>query len=471
MNTSQQFSTATFAQRGLLLTVTACALAGCDLTVAPSVAVPPEVATDNISGVKSLLTSTYSRLQDPDSYGNEFMLLPDILADNARPSQPPIGQSRVAEYSNSIGSHLGDWEGSYVAINEANYTIASALALVDKEPVLANRYHGEALFLRALFYFDLMRAYAYEPTRIANNWDVGVVLRLEPTRTAADADKRPRSKVEEVYVQIEKDLQQAITILTQHGTTNPYLATRGGAEALLAKVYLYWGKWSNAITQATAALSHTTARLAEPSEVAGMFAKAPNPESLFEVNYDAATETLWVNDCTACYTWPQGTWFAMWPSAELLALFQPGDARLALYPTTANGIRYVNKYTYARGSWTDNSPVIRYADVLLMRAEAYAESGQTALAQADLNALRAKRNAAPITATGAALINAIQDERRRELAFEGHRWFDLKRRGMDIVKPAYGSNPTVPFTDFRILAPLPNTQVQNNVQLKQNPGY
>jgi hypothetical protein len=471
MNTSQQFSTATFAQRGLLLTVTACALAGCDLTVAPSVAVPPEVATDYISGVKSLLTSTYSRLQDPDSYGNEFMLLPDILADNARPSQPPIGQSRVAEYSNSIGSHLGDWEGSYVAINEANYTIASALALVDKEPVLANRYHGEALFLRALFYFDLMRAYAYEPTRIANNWDVGVVLRLEPTRTAADADKRPRSKVEEVYVQIEKDLQQAITILTQHGTTNPYLATRGGAEALLAKVYLYWGKWSNAITQATAALSHTTARLAEPSEVAGMFAKAPNPESLFEVNYDAATETLWVNDCTACYTWPQGTWFAMWPSAELLALFQPGDARLALYPTTANGIRYVNKYTYARGSWTDNSPVIRYADVLLMRAEAYAESGQTALAQADLNALRAKRNAAPITATGAALINAIQDERRRELAFEGHRWFDLKRRGMDIVKPAYGSNPTVPFTDFRILAPLPNTQVQNNVQLKQNPGY
>jgi hypothetical protein len=435
------------------------------------VSVPPEVATDNISGVKSLLTSTYSRLQDADSYGNDFMLLPDILADNARPSQPPINQSRVAEYSNSIGSHLGDWDGSYVAINEANYTIASALALVDKEPVLANRYHGEALFLRALFYFDLMRAYAYEPTRIANNWDVGVVLRLEPTRTAADADKRPRSKVEEVYVQIEKDLQQAITILTQHGTTNPYLATRGGAEALLAKVYLYWGKWSNAITQATAALSHTTARLAEPSEVAGMFAKAPNPESLFEVNYDAATETLWVNDCTACYTWPQGTWFAMWPSAELLALFQPGDARLALYPTTANGIRYVNKYTYARGSWTDNSPVIRYADVLLMRAEAYAESGQTALAQADLNALRAKRNAAPITATGAALINAIQDERRRELAFEGHRWFDLKRRGMDIVKPAYGSNPTVPFTDFRILAPLPNTQVQNNVQLKQNPGY
>ena len=174
-------------------------------------------------------------------------------------------------------------------------------------------------------------------------------------------------------------------------------------------------------------MSHTNTRLAEPNEVAGMFAKAPNVESLFEINYDAATETLWVNDCTACYTWPSGTWFAMWPSAELLALFAPGDARLALYPTTPAGVRYSNKYTYARGSWTDNTPVIRYADVLLMRAEAYAENGQDALGLADLNALRAKRGAAALTVTGAALKSAIQDERRRELAFEGSRWFDLKR--------------------------------------------
>jgi len=108
---------------------------------------------------------------------------------------------------------------------------------------------------------------------------------------------------------------------------------------------------------------------------------------------------------------------------------------------------------------------------LLMRAEAYAESGQTSLAQADLNALRAKRNAAPITASGDALLEAIQDERRRELAFEGHRWFDLKRRGMDITKPAFGGNPTLPYTDFRILASLPNNQVQNNPMLVQNPGY
>jgi starch-binding outer membrane protein, SusD/RagB family len=444
-------------------------LGGCDLGVDPSNNVAPEQATENIAGVRSILTSAYSRLQDADSYGNELLILPDLMSDNARVSQPAV--NRTGEYSNSVGSHMGNWDDSYVAINETNYTIASARALLTSEPVLANRYLGEALFLRGIFYFDLARLFSYEPGKAVGGFDTGVVLRTEPTRTAADAEKKERSKIDEVYAQIEKDLQESITILAQNGGTNVYAATRGSAEALLGKVYLYWGKYSSAITQFTAALSHTTARLAEANEVAGMFAKAPNVESLFEINYDAATETLWVNDCSACYTWPSGTWFSMWPSAELLALFQPGDVRLALYPTTPTGIRYVNKYTYARGSWTDNSPVIRYSDVLLMRAEAYAESGQTGPAQADLNLLRSKRGAAAITATGTALLDAIQDERRRELAFEGHRWFDLKRRGQNITKPAFGNNAIVPYTDFRILAPIPSTQITNNALLKQNPGY
>jgi hypothetical protein len=453
----------------LLALVSSTTLASCDLLVEPTNNVAPDQATQTIAGVRSIITGVYARLQDADSYGNELLILPDLMSDNARTSQPAV--NRTAEYSNSIGSHMGNWDESYVAINEVNYAIASSRELLEEEPALANRFLGEGLFLRALLYFDLSRLFGYEPGRYVNGWDTGVVLRTEPTRTAGDADLRERAKVEEVYTQMEKDLLEAIPLLTQYGQTSPYFATRAGAEALLAKVYLYWRKYSNVITQVTAALSHSTARLAEPGEVATMFSKAPNVESIFEINYDAATETLWVNDCSACYTWPQGTWFSMWPSAELLALFETGDARTALYPTTPAGVRYVNKYTYARGSWTDNSPVFRVSDLMLMRAEAYAESGQTGPAQADLNALRAKRNATAITATGAALLQAIQDERRRELAFEGHRWFDLKRRGQDITKPAFGNNAIVPYADFRILAPLPNAQVQNNALLKQNPGY
>ncbi len=456
--------------RTLLLGALVIGLPSCDLGVDPSNNVAPEIATQSITGVKSILTSVYARLQGLDLYGNELLLLPDLMADNARTSSPAV--NRTGEFSNSIGVHMGNWPESYAAINEANYAIASARLLLQTEPTLANRYLGEALFLRALLYFDLARVFSYEPGREVNGFKTAVVLRTEPTRTAAEAELRERATNDQVYAQIEKDLKEAIPILTQYGlNTSPYVGNRANAEALLAKVYLFWSKWPDAITQASAALSHTSTRLAEPNEVAGMFAKAPNVESLFEINFDAATETLWVNDCAACYTWPSGTWFSIWPSAELLALFEPQDSRVALYPTTSTGIRYVNKYTYARGSWTDNQPVIRYADVLLMRAEAYSENGQDGLGLADLNLLRAKRNASALNVTGAALKSAIQDERRRELAFEGSRWFDLKRRGQNITKPAFGNNATVLYTDFRILAPIPATQVTNNALLKQNPGY
>jgi starch-binding outer membrane protein, SusD/RagB family len=463
--------------RALALVLVGAAIAACDLVVDPSNDVPPDVATETISGVGSLVTSVYARLQDVALYGNELIMLGDLMADNATTSQPAV--NRQGEFANSVGQHMGDWGESYAAINEANFAIASARNLTDAEPTLANRYLGEALFQRGLLYFDLARVFGYEPGQEVDGWTASVVLRTEPTRSADDATFLPRATNVEVYTQIEQDLLEAIDLLEQHGLDDPYRGNQAAAEALLAKVYLYWSRWDDAIEYATAAMSHTDARLAEASEVATMFTRAPNVESLFEINYDAATETLWVNDCSACYTWPHGTWFSMWPSAELLALFDAGDARTALYPacpvgcptTAQSGIRYVNKYTYARGDWTDNSPVLRFADVLLMRAEAYAESGQTAQAQADLNALRAKRGVDPITASGAALEAAIQAERRRELAFEGHRWFDLKRRGMDITKPSLFANPTVPYSDFRLLAPLPNDQVTNNPMLEQNPGY
>ena len=208
-------------------------LGACDLVVEPANNVPPTVATDNIAGVKSILTSVYARLQGVDLYGNKLMLLPDLMADNARTSQPAV--NRTAEYSNAIGAHMGNWGESYTAINETNYAIASARALVEKEPALANRYLGEALFLRALLYFDLARVFSYEPGKYVNGFDTGVVLRVEPTRTAAEAVPKERAKVEEVYAQMEKDLQEAITILAQHGQTGPYAANRAAAEALLAK--------------------------------------------------------------------------------------------------------------------------------------------------------------------------------------------------------------------------------------------
>lgn len=444
--------------------------AGCEglLDVEPTEAVEEDAATGTVEGVQSLLAGVYNRMQHPDKYGNHLYLVPDILADVARPSEPP--QQFQAEYLNQIGAHLSGWGTRYQTINEANIVIDATESL-EADPSTLDRIRGEALFLRALNYFDLARMYAYEPGRAVNGWDTGIVLRSEPTTTAADADFEARSTVQETYEFIEGDLVEAIDLLGSAGRGDVYFANEAAAQALLARVYLYWERWDDAVTYATRALGNTSARLAQPDEVAAMFDQQPNPESLFELAYDPATETIYVNECMSCYTQPDGTWFSVWPTDELLALFAPEDARTALYPSTSDEVRYNDKWTASDGDFTDHKPIVRYSEVLLVRAEAYAETGQEGLARSDLTTLREARGLEPATESGDALIEAILEERRRELAFEGHRWFDLKRRARDIPKPAHSGQSPLPYDDFRILAPLPTSQVQNNPELEQNPGY
>lgn len=458
------------------ITITAFVLAGCDdlLTVEPTEEVGPEVAMGELSGVESLLAGVYNRLQAASLYGSVMFLVPDIMADNTRPSDPP--QHFTGQYLNAHGSHIGSWSNRYNVINEANFVILAAEQLEDVPETTRNRISGEAHFLRGLTYFDLARIFGYEPNHVVDGWELGAVIRTEPTRTADDADFRARSTNVQTYQQAESDLLEAIDLLTTSGGDNVFFANQAAAEALLARVYLYWERWSDAADYATRALSNTSAQLAGPEAVPGMFDQAPNPESLWEINYDPATESLWVNTCMGCYTHPAGTWFSIWPSDELLDLFEPGDVRVEHYPTTTGehqtaGTRFNNKWTESQGDNTDNKPVIRYSEVLLIRAEAYAEMGQVGPALQDLNLLREHRGLGPVEVSGEALIQEILDERRRELGFEGHRWFDLKRRGMDIPKPAHSGLPPVPYGDYRLLGPLPDTQVENNPELVQNPGY
>lgn len=459
--------------RGLLLALLLPVATACDgdlLDVDPTEQVGPDIATGTQAGVEALLAGVYNRMQNEEQYGSVMLLVPEILADDGRPSDPPINFQ--AEYLNQPGDHIEGWGFRYETINEANFVIASASSdELDAPQAVKDRLRGEALFLRALNYHDLARVFAYEPNRAVGGWDRGVVLRTEPTRTVEDAEPRARSSVVETYQQIESDLLQAIDLLAASGGDDVFYATQAAAEALLARVYLYWQRWDDAAIYATRALENTSARLADPSEYRSMWEQVPNPESVWEINYDPATETLWVNNCMACYTHPDGTWFSIWPSRELLELFEPEDARWAVYPETEAGIPYTRKWTESRGDNTDNTPVLRYSELLLIRAEARAESGDEEGARQDLATLRASRNLGPVPAGGDALIQAVLDERRRELGFEGHRWFDLKRRGLNVPKPAHSGLPPLPYSDFRILAPIPSDQVENNPELEQNPGY
>lgn len=461
-----------------VLTVTLFFAAGCDglLDVDPTEAVGADVAVETRSGVESQLAGVYHRLSRAPLYGSEILLLAELLADNARPSSPP--EDYVGQALNAHGDHLGSWSEWYQMINTANFVIVGADGLTEEPASFRNRVRGEALFLRALAYFDLARIFGYEPNRALGDWDLGPVIRTEPTRSADDALPRARATVLETYEQVESDLVESIELLASDGADDVYFANQAAAEALLARVYLYWERWADAEDYASRALEHTSAVLAPSEDVPNMFARQPNPESLFEINY-APHETVWANDCMACFTQPGAVWFSVWAPEEIVDLFEPGDMRREHYGVTTGdegevpGAWYSKKWTQSVAEFTDNKPLIRYAEVLLIRAEARAEMGQQGPALQDLNTLRESRGLGPLPdgLSGADLIDEILLERRRELGFEGHRWFDLKRRGLDVPKPASSGLPPLPHDDYRILAPLPTNEVENNAELLQNPGY
>lgn len=454
----------------LALVVSAVMIAGCDdlLSTEPTEYVGPDVAFENIDGIEAILTSAYNRTQGWGRYGNQLMLAPDVLADNTQ--QHPIPSGRYdTESTNTHGAHITFWNNAYNTINDANYVIEGVEALEGVNQEARDRLRGEALFLRGHTYFDLARTYGYEPGREVDGWSQSVIIRNEATRDVTDADLRSRSSNEEVYNQAVSDLEEALNLL-EGNDRGVYFANYEAAHALLARIHLYLESWEQAVDYATQAMNLTGVDLVDEETFAdNIFEQAPNPESMLELSIDPVEESLGSNDALNAYTTP-AAWFDVLPSDELLALYDEDDVRNSLFAVADDGHTYILKWTESEGPYTDNVPMVRYPELLLIRAEAHAELGNLEGALDDLGTLQEARGIEPFESSSyQAIIDEILEERRRELAFEGHRWYDLKRRAMDI--PKQGDLSTISYDDYRLLPPLPNDEVDNNPDLDQNPGY
>jgi hypothetical protein len=319
-----------------------------------------------------------------------------------------------------------------------------------------------------------------------------VILRDEPTEVVSDADNRARSTNLECYEFVEDDLLAAINLLitpAQQATaglwpsslgaiTIPFRANKAAAHALLARVYLYWGRYADADTQATTALS----LLASPLPVAAAsyvssWSATTHPESIFEVEI---RPTDWSgvdgpnNSLTSITTnLASGFQYCVAATPELIAAHEAGDVRVGVYVTSSSTLDkpQARKWPGEKGGGVENLPVLRKAEMYLIQAEARARQNNDAGAQSAINILRTNRGLPETVLTGLGLIDLIINERRVELAFEGHRWFDLKRNGLNIPKSVTSGVSTLPYTDFRILQQIPNDQVLLNPNLVQNPGY
>lgn len=434
----------------------------------------------------SSLYGVYSTLQNYEIFGGLGHALGDFQADNVEfvGSFPTLQE--IFNY-NTVGSNSSIqafWQVHYRAITRANNVIANAPTVEDpgftaeeKAQVVA-----EAKFLRALTYFQLANFFS-QPYQVSQGTNLSVPLVLEPF--TGELEFPARATLNEVHNQIEEDLLEAIPALNtaaEFGDPSEARgrATVGAAQALLARLYLYRENWAAAEEYARKVLDSPSYQLASDYS----FYNANSPEDVFTIQNSAIDNGRTGAGGLASYYRPTadgGRGDAPF-SQDLLDAYAPGDKRLTQLSSTgvgADGVPHLftTKYPDAANN-SDNSPIIRVTEVKLILAEAIAQQAATVVGAAEaisiLNELRNRAGLAPYTVasflTKSALIDAILEERRKELAFEGLRRMDLLRYKKRLKPSGEGSDKSVFGGNLTIL-PIPQRELDINKSLEPNPGF
>ncbi|MGY2131690.1 RagB/SusD family nutrient uptake outer membrane protein [Hymenobacter sp. HD11105] len=452
-------------------------LSSCDdkLEIDPSQSIDATTALGNQANVGSAVVGMYAQLGGPTLYGTDLILVPEFMAaDNYIQFQGSFANyrqffNRQTNAQNSTAETI--WRGAYEAINQANL-ILDALPVVTT-PALKSQYEGEARFVRGLLYFELVRLYAkqYEPG--GANAQLGVPISLVPVKSVEQASALgTRATVAQVYTQVLADLTAATELLP---ATNPTRATSFTAKALLARVYLQQSNFAQARTLADDVIRNSGRSLAPT--LSSVFTGRNTSETLLEIQQNDQNNAGTANAGLATFFSSIGQQgrgdIRVLPA--FAGLYEATDARgtaSLLYEGTGTnrpaGQLRTGKFT----AFGQNIPLIRLAEMYLIRAETAFRAGDATTALADVNRVRTRSSATPLTADQLTLA-AILRERQLELAFEGFRLHDLKRTGTNIFVPATGTNPAreVSINDNILVLPVPQREININTGLVQNPGY
>ncbi|RAV30224.1 RagB/SusD family nutrient uptake outer membrane protein [Sinomicrobium soli] len=457
----------------------------CDsvLDVTPKQSIDSREALESPEAIQAAINSVYAYLRQTSQYGRDLVAIPELLADNTEHTNNPT--ALYGQYRNQPGAHMGIWGSSYAAINEIN----NILHVLEEPPVgvseeFEETIAGQAYFLRALYYHNLSRIYGYDPKSRIDEVDYGSVpLLVEPVLGTDQVTYPSRADIEQIYELIYDDLEMAFNLLegkTVDGSDPEYYGSAAAAASLFSRVALYNEDFERVITEADKALELSGGRFMGHDNYIAGWRQMKLPESIFEVVFHLGDHSNPVNESLrVTFTSRQtlsSTSFSNRGNVvvgdELYELYPADDVRRGLF---MNGLgrnanrTEITKFLSRSAINHDNVPVIRVSEVYLNRAEAYARSGMDEQARQDVNRIRERAglNPVPETLSGQGLIDEILLQRRLELAFEGHRFFDLKRLGMDIIKPI----GDVRFDEYRILAPIPYSEVERNGNLQQNFGY
>lgn len=424
------------------------------LDVQPKLSISDEATITNGSSAETAVRGMYRQLAADGYYGNTYQAIGYLSGDNIEftGSQAADNQFVTHDVRADNGRIATVWTAIYATINKANHVIQKVEPLALEATFTQakkNQLLGEAYFVRALAYFDLARVWG------------GVPIYLTPTSTATDNRGVRRSTVTQVYSQVLSDLNTASGLLPNE--TNRLRATKKTAWALLARYYLYQGNWAQAEIEATKIIDDTNYTLVAPYNSFFANNAVNTVESVFELSYSATN----VNSHRSSWQPPVNGGTRQWaPNTALQSLLNNaaiGGNRNSLLATTTDGRVYGTMYY--RSPAVDPAYVIRIAEIRLIRAEARAQQEDLTNAATDLNKVRTRAGLTnKAFSTKAEALQAIEDERRLEFAFEPHRWFDLIRTNRAAtVLGLTNAN--------KYVLPLPVNELKIDKVLAQNPGY
>ena len=463
---------------------------------------PDQVSTDpTLNSVKLSVTSSYQMLSSTLNllgewrwdlgtvFRNDF-ILDDIASDDVKKKWNPDGdqawmdQVQSFNFTSANQGFNGQWSYDYEGISRSNLAISyltdpAITGKIGIDAALKDRLLGEAYFLRAFYYFDLVNKFGDVP------------LLLKPLQSFSDAYAvAKRESKDKVYTQISADLGLAKGLLpnSKHSDdVEPWRASKGAVLAMQAKVALYNQKWAEVISIVT--------------ELEGLnfYALNPNYFDSFDVTKEQTeSEVIFAYDHQSGQNPRKGNglcapldWGFIAPTDNFLAEFEPNDPRLLYTVNVADKAVYkllgaTNTSYKGNDDAPSNKIYIRLADVLLWKAEAYMETGAYPQAIAIINSIRARARSG-VDATGvlppagtladrstasidtAQIKGWLMHERRVELGFESQRFNDLKRWGVaKQVLTALGKN----FQDFNMLYPIPQGEIdKSGGTITQNAGY
>ncbi|MEZ0539899.1 RagB/SusD family nutrient uptake outer membrane protein [Fibrella arboris] len=444
-----------YSKNGLVVGLSILVMTACSdrLNVQPTQSIDATQALATEQDVTITLTGAYDGISDGNLYGGGIQYTGELLGDNRDVVFGGTFTTLDEFWRKTITTSNTDvrdtWLDGYNAINRAN----NVLANIDKVGTTnKNSIEGQARFIRGAMYFELVKLYgkSYNDGSPATN--PGVPLVLTPTNSVTDADYRTRNTVAEVYTQVLDDLTKAEQLLPATQANGTGFATKGAAQAMLARVYLQQQNFSSARDAANRVITSGTFSLA--TTFAAAFTDA-SPETIFKI---VVTDQDGSNGLNTYYgsTRVSGRGDIR-VQTKFRQLYSAADVRGQFFTTVSNNV-FTNKFNDRFG----DVPIVRLAEMYLVRAETNLRLNSSVGASplADVNTIRA-RASAPVLAT--VDLATVLLERRLELAFEGQQIADVKRTGASIG--------TTPFSANNLVLPIPQREIDTNKKLVQNPGY